>query len=243
MIEATLIGFGRFGRLFHKFFCDDFYLDIYDKNLTVKEKSENAGEVWDIPWKDNKIIFLSVPISEIENISLELKDKISESCTIVDFCSVKKYPLQILKTYFPKNPIFSIHPLFGPDSVENSLENHIAIVIKNEHWNSVIAYFWQLLIDRGVRLFLMNEDEHDELIAWTLCLTQYIGRSIGNLKIPYDQIATKGFIELMNIVHRSNADTQQLFIDINKYNPYAEEMRKKVIESFIQVDDFLIKQK
>lgn len=243
MINATLIGFGRFGKLFHKFFCDDFYFDIYDKNLTFEENLHSTGGVRDIAWKDNKIIFLSVPISEIENISKELQGQISEDCTIVDFCSVKKYPLQILKKYFPKNPIFSIHPLFGPDSVDDSLKNHIAIVIENKHWNPVIAYFWQLLIDKEVKLLLMSEDEHDKLIAWTLCLTQFIGRSIGNLKIPYDQVATKGFIELMNIVHRSNADTQQLFIDINKYNPYAEEMRKKVIESFIQIDHFLIKQK
>ncbi len=243
MIEATLIGFGRFGRLFHKFFCDDFYFDIYDKNLTYEEKLEIAGGVWDIPWKDNKIIFLSVPISEIENISIELKDEISESCTIVDFCSVKKYPIQILKKYFPKNPIFSIHPLFGPDSVENSLENHIVVVIENEHWNPIIAHFWDSMIKKGLKLLFMKEDNHDKLIAWTLCLTQFIGRSIGSLKIPYDQVATKGFIELMNIVRRSNRDTQQLFIDINRYNPYAEEMRKKVIESFIQVDDFLKQQK
>ncbi len=85
----------------------------------------------------------------------------------------------------------------------------------------------------------MKENEHDELIAWTLCLTQFIGRAIGKMKIPYSQIVPKGFIELMDITRKSNADTEQLFIDMNLYNPYAEAMRKKVIETFTEIDNYL----
>jgi len=241
MLEATLIGFGRFGKLFYRFFKDDFYFNIIDKNLSPEEISRQAVKVYDITLKRTMVVFLAVPISEIENTARELKKQISTECTIVEFCSVQTYPLQILRNEFPQNPIFAIHPLFGPDSVEDSLENHLAIVIENETWNPAIAYLWKLFIEKGVKLILMNEDEHDQLVAWTLCLTQFIGRAIGKISIPYSQVATKGFIELMNIVRRSNADTEQLFIDMNLYNPYAEEMRNKVIESFKEVDEFLRK--
>ena len=241
MLGATLIGFGRFGKLFYRFFKDDFYFNIIDKNLSPDEILRQAGKVYDIPLNRTMVVFLAVPISEIENTARKLKKQISKKCTIVEFCSVQTYPLHVLKRELPENPIFAIHPLFGPDSVEDSLENHLAIVIENETWNPAIAYIWKLFIDKGVKLILMNENEHDELIAWTLCLTQYIGRAIGKLNIPYSQIAPKGFNELMNIVRRSNADTEQLFIDMNLYNPYAEEMRNKIIESFKEVDEYLKK--
>jgi len=85
----------------------------------------------------------------------------------------------------------------------------------------------------------MSDEDHDKLIAWTLCLTQFIGRSLGKLNLPETEIATRGFIELMNIVRRSNADTEQLFIDMNKYNPYAKEMREKVISAFNEINQYL----
>jgi prephenate dehydrogenase len=239
MLKATLIGFGRFGKLFYKFFKDDFLFQIIDKNIPSSEIRKQTNLLDNFPIQESKIIFLAVPISQIESVAKELKDQVSSDCVIVEFCSVQTYPIQILKKEFPNNLIFAIHPLFGPDSVENSLENHIAVIIENEEVNSSVEYLKKLFKSKGVRLISMSDEDHDKLIAWTLCLTQFIGRSLGKLNLPETEIATRGFIELMNIVRRSNADTEQLFIDMNKYNPYAKEMREKVISAFNEINQYL----
>jgi prephenate dehydrogenase len=239
MLKATLIGFGRFGKLFYKFFKDEFLFQIIDKNIPSSEIRKQTNLLDNFPIQESKIIFLAVPISQIESVAKELKDQVPSDCVIVEFCSVQLYPIQILKKEFPNNLIFAIHPLFGPDSVENSLENHIAVIIENEEVNSSVEYLKKLFKSKGVRLISMSDEDHDKLIAWTLCLTQFIGRSLGKLNLPETEIATRGFIELMNIVRRSNADTEQLFIDMNKYNPYAKEMREKVISAFNEINQYL----
>jgi len=76
-------------------------------------------------------------------------------------------------------------------------------------------------------------------MAYTLCLTQFIGRSLGKLNLPDNTIGTKGYFDLLNIVRRTNNDTLQLFIDMNKFNPYSQRMRKKLIQSFSEINKII----
>ncbi|MEJ5306028.1 MAG: prephenate dehydrogenase/arogenate dehydrogenase family protein [Ignavibacteria bacterium] len=237
-MKASLFGFGRFGKLFYKFFKDDFEFSIYDKNISETElrKLTRLKTIRPYNLSESDIVFLAVPISSIQEISKEIKHSINRNTLIVEMCSVKIYPQKILRRYFPQNKIVGIHPLFGPDSVKNSLNGHQIIIVDNSIKSEKLSYLINILTNKGLKLIQMTSNEHDKLMAYTLCLTQFIGRALGNIKLPDKSIGTKGYFDLLDIVKRTNNDTFQLFIDMNKFNPHSEKMRKEVIQEFSKID-------
>lgn len=240
-MRASLIGFGRFGKLFHRFFKDDFEFSIYDKSLNDEEIQHllNIKQAKPFQLEKSEIIFLTVPISAIEVVAKEIKNSISKKTLVIEMCSVKLYPQKVLKKYFPQNPIAGIHPLFGPDSVKNSLKDHQIILIDNDYKSPKLSYILNLFGKKGLKIFTMSANEHDKLMAYSLCLTQFIGRALGKLKLPDKSIGTKGYFDLLDIVNRTNNDTFQLFLDMNKYNPYSKEMREKVINELINLNKWI----
>lgn len=236
-MKTALIGFGRFGKLFYKFFKNDYDFQIYDKDEfsfnRIKVKSLNQFN------NDVNIIFFAIPISSFLDISKILKGKINSNSLIVELSSLKIYPLKILKKYFPENKVLGLHPLFGPDSVKQTLKGHQLVVVNQFEMDNQIEYTLKTFLNKGVEIKYLTPEKHDKLMAYTLCLTQFIGRSLGKLNLPDNTIGTKGYFDLLNIVKRTNNDTLQLFIDMNRYNPYSKPMRKKLIQSFSNINKLI----
>ncbi len=240
-MKASLFGFGRFGKLFFEHFKNYYSFSIYDKNKSdvYIKRTSKLKNVHPFNVEESKIIFLSVPISSVELVAKELKSKINPLTLIVEMCSVKEHPLKVLKKYFPKNNIVGLHPLFGPDSVENSLEGHQAILVSKSYKSEAYKYLLKPSKKKKIKLYKMSAAEHDELMAYTLCLTQFIGRALLMIKLPDKKIGTKGYFDLFDIIERTRRDTLQLFVEMNKYNRFSKLMRQKVISRIIQVDEML----
>lgn len=232
-MKAGIIGYGRFGKLFVKYFAKYFQFEIYDKSflLTNGEKEDCYNK-----FSECEFLFFAVPISQLEDAIMEIYPFINKNALAADLCSVQEFPLSALKKYFPNNEIVSLHPLFGPESVTESLKDHQVIMTYGqasvERYRKLEGFF----IKEGLRIINMSAEEHDRQIAWTLCLTQFIGRGLGNLPLPKNKIGTKGYFDLFDIITRANADTIELFHDMNKFNRFSNEMRKKVIEEFMKLN-------
>lgn len=238
-MKASLFGFGRFGKLFYEHFKKDFNFSIYDKNEDEIRRNLKKKDFHPFPLKESEIIFLSVPISSVKLVAKEIKSKVNPSTLIVEMCSVKEEPLNMLQKFFPKNQIVGLHPLFGPDSVENSLEGHQAILVSKNYNSKAFKYLLKVLKDKKIKLHKMSAAQHDELMAYTLCLTQFIGRALSLIRLPDKKIGTKGYFDLVDIIQRTRKDTLQLFVEMNKYNRFSKLMRQKVIDRIIQVDSIL----
>jgi prephenate dehydrogenase len=53
-----------------------------------------------------------------------------------------------------------------------------------------------------------------------------LGRALASLNLEKQEISTPDYESLLNISSLVNNDTWQLFFDMQRYNPYAEEMRR-----------------
>ncbi|HQJ76007.1 MAG TPA: prephenate dehydrogenase/arogenate dehydrogenase family protein, partial [Bacteroidota bacterium] len=132
MKKIALIGFGRFGKLITKFIYKDFEICVFDNKLTKKKldvwKKKNINGKSNIELLNEKdiskisIVLLCVPISSIKEVAKKINKYLNDETLIIDFCSVKLYPLKVLKRYLKKSTyILATPPLFGPDSVSDSL--------------------------------------------------------------------------------------------------------------------------
>jgi prephenate dehydrogenase len=242
MIKLGLIGFGRFGRLLYNQLKNSADIQVFDSNAMSDFKNESIPftELPDVCKRE--YIILATPVSQLEQVCTDMKPHLSDRAVIMDVCAVKTYPSQIMKTVFNSSvQILGTHPLFGPDSVQESMQGHLMIIspyrisAKNLNW---IKDFWQSF---GIKLIEMTPDEQDRLMAWTLAMTHFLGRSLTDLPLPETTIATRDYRNLIELMRKINRDTWELFEDMHRFNPYTEDMRRRLLESMQHMKEKLDK--
>lgn len=232
-MKVGILGFGRLGKLLTKNLSKDATTLVYDIDVR-KEDVEKAGatsstieEVCKCP-----ILILCVPISAIEDVAKNISKLVTKNTLVIDVCSVKVHPMELLETLLPKETeILGTHPMFGPDSAAKSLYGCKIVLckqrIEDEKYNNILGY----LESHGLKVIEATAHEHDKQIANSLILTHTIGRTLMDMESKEMDIDTKGYRRLLKILETVENDSVQLFKDMNKYNPYAKDMRESLSNS------------
>ena len=173
------------------------------------------------------ILFFAVAISAFEGVLKAVGNRIGKDTIVMDTCSVKIYPVSWMKENIPSDRfMIATHPMFGPDSGANGLGG-LPIVMcpispkEDERYTRIRDLF------RGMELDVleMSAEEHDEEAAYSQGVTHFVGRTLDAMGMKPTPIATQGYKSLMTIVEQTCNDPIQLFCDLQRYNPYAKEMR------------------
>jgi prephenate dehydrogenase len=231
-----LIGFGRFGQMLYDQISEKIEVQIYDpfKSQDNKLKSIRFSELEEVC--QNPLIVLAVPVSAMETVTKKIVNFIPTNTVVMDVGSVKKYPCEIMGKNLNKDTqILGTHPLFGPDSVKDTMEGHLMIMtpcrIEEDNFQKIKA-FWKSF---GIKIVEMSSEEQDKLMAWTLALTHFLGRGLNGLPLPDTVVTTRDFQNLLDLMAKINRDTWELFYDMHRYNPYAREMRDMLMQSMLDL--------
>tara|TARA_Y100000310_G_scaffold135567_1_gene134404 strand:+ start:8814 stop:9566 length:753 start_codon:yes stop_codon:yes gene_type:complete len=244
-MNIGIIGFGRFGQVMAKILKPNH--NIITANRSDKSKiAKKLG----IKYSDlNKVckqelIILAVPIREIGNLIQKIQPMLKPGTILMDTCSVKEYPIKIMKKYLPADiEILGTHPMFGPDSIKYGLRK-LQIVfcpanIQKENLEKIKAIFKNL----ALQIIQVSAKEHDKQTALSLCLVHFIGRGLGKMKTKLEPIHTLNFNRLLKIQESVTNDSLELFQDMQKYNKYAKEQRKSLINALQNIDKKLLSDK
>lgn len=233
-IKISVIGAGRFGSFFgNKLspFCDVMF---FDKN--IKEcPGKVFGEIDECLSRD--IIFLAVPVSELENFLIENSSKVSSHSVLVDLSSVKLKPKELIEKYLPEgNRYLLAHPLFGPDSAKHSMEGH-KIVITELRIDPGSEALIRDIFKRHLKLEIieLSSDEHDRLMAFNLSLMHHLGRTFDKLGIREMTLRMRSLNEIALITEFVMNDSGQLFKDFYRFNPYSHLVRELFEETFKKI--------
>lgn len=236
--KIGLIGFGRFGKLIARHLSGDFEFHVHDnadKSSEIKENNSIPASLKEACSHD--IVILAVPISEIETTLKKIKNIIKKDSIVIDVCSVKEHPVRLMKAILPKYvQILATHPMFGPDTASDSLEGRKIALCKVRIQDRPYSQIKRFLESRRLDVIETTPEQHDKEIAKSLVLTQFIGRALMEMKAAAQKIDTKGHKELIKILDIAKNDTWQLFEDMNKFNRYSAEARKKLISSLNKIE-------
>ena len=230
-----IVGYGRFGKLAEKIILNNF-----PSAQVLIFKSSRSKTIKAI--KNCDIIIPSVPISNFENVIKDISPFFKRSALVIDVCSVKIYPIKVMKKYLPKNvEIIASHPLFGPDSASNDL-NGLKIALWNvrastDNFDKVK----QSCTKFGLKVVVISPKEHDKYMAYSQTYTHLLGRIGKKIGIKNTPIDTKGFEQTLKIQKYVINDSWQLYKDMNTYNPFASEMRLKVSNAIKNINKELKK--
>jgi prephenate dehydrogenase len=222
-----IIGFGRFGKLVSHYLSRDLDVFVYnrsDKSSEIARTGAHPASLEIVCRQD--IVIPCVPISKFKENLQTIAPLLKSGALVVDVCSVKEYPVQWMAEALPESvSILATHPMFGPDSAADSLEDRkiclCRVRVPEKQYHQIKNY----LISKGLIVIEATPREHDEQIATSLALTHMIGRTLSKCDaVPLD-IDTEGYKRLLHILEVVERDTWQLFLDMHRYNPYAGEKR------------------
>ena len=237
MNKVSIIGFGRFGAMLHSLLSKGFEVDVYDKN-PIDNSEVNVVSFEEV--LKNDTIFIAVPIRDFEDLVINISSKIQSGKTIIDVCSVKVFPKQVMIDNLPlETDIIATHPLFGPDSLKDSgsVMTMEAVRDSSERYN-----FWKNYFEsQNITIEEISAEEHDMMPARSQGLTHFVGRVIDDFGTNQTRIDTEGYKALHKLVSQTCNDTWDLFEDIQNYNPYTEKMISELNGSFKKISEIIEK--
>lgn len=232
-------GLGRFGYFWAEQLTGHASVFAYSRDPTrsVPRGVRRVGEdeLLSLP-----VVCLCVAISSMEEVLGRARLRLSPGALVMDTCSVKSYPVALMQQLVPDSvSVLGTHPMFGPDSARNGMKGLPLIlcparlsVSETERWR---AFFTSL----GLAVSVMSPDDHDREAAFTQGVTHYIGRVLSDFGIRRSPIGTVGFNKLLEIVEQTCNDPWQLFLDLQRFNPYTKEMRSRLSRSLASVMDVI----
>jgi prephenate dehydrogenase len=234
-MKVGIFGLGRFGAFWARLLSTKFPVMAYNR-------SPRPAPTDSIPLVDLEtlagcdVIFLCTAISSVEEIVRRVAPFLKPGALVADTCSVKVYPIECMKKFLPSDvSILGTHPMFGPDSARNGVEN-LPLILCPERISREDYLFWrEVFLSFKMRVVEMSPDEHDKEAAFTQGITHFVGRVMKDLDLKPSEIGTVGYGKLLEIMEQTCNDPWQLFLDLQHFNPHTVEMRNRLQRSLKRI--------
>lgn len=236
-----IIGYGSFGELMARLLAQHAQVVAYSRrDIPSYDLPINVtmGTIEDVAACD--VILLCNELHALEENCKQLVPLVKPSTIVMDVCSVKLLPAQILKNILGKHcKVLATHPLFGPQSVPSGTGHGKKIV-----WHEVSGGPFSELEDfisknLGLRIIKMSPEEHDKQMAWIHCLTFFVGRGLMELNPPECELTTNYYEKLMDVVEIEKHHSYELFRTIQVGNVYSGQIRKEFLQRLTELDEKL----
>ncbi|MEM2953475.1 MAG: prephenate dehydrogenase/arogenate dehydrogenase family protein [Candidatus Bathyarchaeia archaeon] len=192
-MKVAIIGAGKMGRWFTKFFLEQgISVVISDKDqeklARIREelKVEIASSVEAVKSADR--VLVCVPIESFENVIAEIHSHIRPEQKVMDICSVKEHPVEIMHRYIRNGAVLGTHPMFGP-GVKTIKNQNFVLTPTNAEEEKLAEEFGNWLKEKGAKVFVMSPEEHDKLMSVVLGLPYFLSLVTCDTLISYDRFS------------------------------------------------------
>ncbi|MEM1540241.1 MAG: prephenate dehydrogenase/arogenate dehydrogenase family protein [Candidatus Bathyarchaeia archaeon] len=181
-MRIAVIGVGRMGRWFAKFFREQgFTVFASDKD---REKLQKLKEELNVEIADNveavesaDRILVCVPIDNFEDVIKEISTHIRPGQEVMDICSVKETPVNIMHKYISGAVILGTHPMFGPGAKSLKGQNFVLTPTSAEE-QALAEDFGRWLESKGANVFFMTPQEHDKIMSIVIGLPYFLSNVV-----------------------------------------------------------------
>ena len=238
-MKIGIYGLGRFGFFWSELLASKF--EVYGYNRSPMDTfPSGVNIVTEDEILNCDVLFLCVSISSLKAALTAVAERIKPGCLVFDTCSVKVYPINLMTELLPDSVDFiGSHPMFGPDSGKNGVKDLPLVFIPVRDRQKLSSEWKKIFLNFGMKIIEISAEVHDEDAAYTQGVTHFIGRVLKELQLKENEIATLGYRSLLNIIEQTCNDPEQLFMDLQHYNPYTHNMRQKLNQSLKKIMNML----
>lgn len=224
-----IIGIGAFGEFMLKHVTPYFDVRIYDafKNLDEVEATYHLTVTSLEEVAKCDIVVFAVPVKELEKTVASVVPFLKAGQLVIDLCSVKCKPVEILKRLIPAGvDAVSLHPLFGPQSGKNGIAG-LNVTVCNVSGDRAPCITGFLKDKLSLNIFETTPESHDQEMAYVQGLTHMIAKVFVRMDVPAIHQQTKTYAHLNDMVELIRYDSEELFLAIQRDNPYVRETTEK----------------
>ncbi len=224
-----IIGFGAFGRLMAHHLAPHFALCAYDpaSEAAIFAKKSGVDFVSLEQAASCDVVVIAAPVPKIEAVARAIAPYVRPGALAMDVGSVKVRPAEILAREIPEHAdIVCTHPLFGPQSAKNGLEGlKIVLCPIRGRRTACIGDFLSSVLK--LEVIETTPEKHDREVAMVQGLTHLIAKVLVEMEPLPKRLTTKSFELLMEGVDMVRHDSMELFLAIERDNPFAADLRRR----------------
>lgn len=228
-----IIGYGRFGKFLSEILAQNlghsFKIIVFSRRTNIEKNTQiEFLPLSEISRAD--VVIPCIPISIFEEIVTTISPMLKENCVVIDVCSVKVFPIEIMTRLLRSNiQIIGSHPVFGPDSYKKNggLKNLPIVLTQVRCEQKTFARIKEMCSQLQLHILEMTAEEHDKYAAYSQAYAFLIGKISQEMNIQPTPIDTMWYQLLIEERNAIEHDSTQLFFDIQERNPFAAEMRQK----------------
>ncbi|MCW4024304.1 MAG: prephenate dehydrogenase/arogenate dehydrogenase family protein [Candidatus Bathyarchaeota archaeon] len=178
-MRIAVIGAGKMGVWFAKFFQSRGYSVVLadrkqEKLVPHQNQSFSLTTNFSEAVKDADQVLLCVAIDAMEEVTKTISPALHKGQVVMDVCSVKQTPVEVMHRYIKDATVLGTHPVFGPGS--NGIAHKAYILTPtNSEEEKFASEFKAWLEKEEAHVFVMSPKKHDELIAVVLGLPHFLG--------------------------------------------------------------------
>ena len=238
-----IIGLGAFGRFMIKHLAPYYEILGYDQNRPAPETlAADGAEAFTFAKAEivatADIVVFAVPLDSLEEAATLAAPHIKPGALVIDVTSVKARPMAILSRIIPGHAdLLGTHPLFGPQSGKNGIAS-LRIALCPARIDSARYYRVCDFLTDNLRLLVLKSDpdDHDREMAKVQAMTHFMSRALREIGLPPSPMATKAYEKLQEFASIVLSDSWDLFLTIQKGNPYADELRKRLVNELVGLE-------
>jgi prephenate dehydrogenase len=239
-MKTAILGAGKMGIWFTKF-CQDkggsVVLADRKKDKLAKLQKELNVEIADFAdaVRDADRVLICVSINSFEEIVKKISPAIHKGQVIMDICSIKESPVNIMHKYLKNCLILGTHPAFGPGS---SGLKHKAFILTptNAEEQKFAEEYKKWLEQEEARVFIMSPKHHDELMSVVLGFPHFLGAVVCDTLLEqaaYSEtktVAGTTYRMLFTLAEAAALENPELFATLQLSLPEIESIEKLFME-------------
>jgi len=240
MNEIGIVGFGQFGQFMARHLAAFFEVAVCDP-ADRRAEAAAAGVRWGdlASVTSRKIVVFAVPLGALAGVLRAAAAHLPGDALCLDVTSVKMEPVELMLRHLPPTvEIVGTHPLFGPQSGRESIENlRVAVCpVRTTRGPEVKKFLAEKL---KLRVLEKTPAEHDREMAHVQALTHFVARALDELHVAESDLATVSYEELMRAARLVSEDSWELFRTIQRGNPFAGDKRKAFLDKLVELENRL----
>jgi prephenate dehydrogenase len=236
------VGFGAFGRFAAGHLAKHARVLAYDvRDIADEARAAGATPATLEETSAADAVVLCVPAQHLGPVAAAVGRNVRPGAIVLDVCSVKIRPLAVLVREIPAHAeVVGTHPLLGPQSGKDGIAGlPIAVCDGRTNPGTLAAVREFLSRPLGLRVIDTTPDEHDRAMAYVQGLTHLISRAVGELPLPETPLATVAYERLLAMRSNLRFDSWELFVTIERENPYAAEARRLLRRKLDEIEQRL----
>lgn len=239
-MKTAILGAGKMGVWFAKF-CKEKgdTVIVADRNAEKLAKLKKELNIETADFADAvKVadrVFICVSINAFEEIVEKISPAVREGQTVMDICSIKESPVNIMHKHLKNALVLGTHPVFGPGS--STLKRKAFILTPTTTEEQKLAENFKAWLEKeGAHVFIMTPRHHDELMSVVLGFPHFLGVVACDTlleQVNYSEtknVAGTTYRMLFTLAESAALETPELFATLQTSLPDVESIEKLYLQ-------------